>query len=64
MKRFYILILLTIFLLSGCSSLPKDYPRTPSIAYKNHKSTKIGRLFEKEAAKLFLRQLCCALYIA
>ncbi len=51
MKRFYILILLTIFLLSGCSSLPKDYPRTPSIAYKNHKSTKIGRLFEKEAAK-------------
>lgn len=51
MKRFYILILLGIFLLSGCSRLPENYPRTPSTAYKNHKSTKMGRLFEKEAVK-------------
>lgn len=51
MKKFYILILLGIFLLSGCSRLPENYPRTPSIAYKNYKSTQMGRLFEKEAVK-------------
>ncbi len=51
MKKFYIPILLTVFFLSGCSTLPDTYPRTPSTAYKNHKSTKIGRLFEKEAVK-------------
>jgi len=51
MRRFYIPILLTIFLLSGCSSLPKDYPRTPSTAYKNHKATNIGHIFGKESAK-------------
>ena len=49
MKKFYIPILLTVFFLSGCSTLPENYLRTPSTAYKNHKSTKIGRLFEKEA---------------
>jgi len=51
MKKFYILILLGFFLLSGCSRLPETYQRTPSTAYKYHKSTKIGRLFEKEAVK-------------
>ena len=51
MKRFYILLLLNIFLLSGCSSLPKNYLRTHATAYKNYKSTKIGHLFEKEAVK-------------
>jgi putative cardiolipin synthase len=52
MKRFYVLILLITFLVSGCSSLSPNYPqKQPSTAYKNHKSTKIGRLFEKEAAK-------------
>ncbi len=51
MKKFYIPILLTVFFLSGCSTLPENYLRTPSTAYKNHKSTKIGRLFEKEVTK-------------
>ncbi len=51
MKRFYILILFTIFLLSGCSSLPKDYLCTSSTAYTNHKATTIGHIFEKEAVK-------------
>lgn len=51
MKRFYILVSLIIFLLSGCASLPKDYPRTPSTAFKNYKSTHIGSMFEKETAK-------------
>jgi len=51
MKYFLRFFLLAIFLISGCSSLPKDYLRVPSTAYKNHKNTKIGRLFEKEALK-------------
>jgi len=51
MKKIYILISLSFFLLSGCSSLPENYPRTPSTAYKNYKSTKIGRLFEKETVR-------------
>ena len=52
MKRFYISILLTVFLLLGCSrSLPTNYTNTPSKAFNNHKSTKIGQLFENETAK-------------
>ncbi len=37
--------------MSGCASLSKDYPRTPSTAYNNYRSTKIGHLFENGAAK-------------
>ncbi len=52
MKRHNILILLfSLLLFVGCTSLPKDYPRTSSIACKNHKATNVGKLFQKEAVK-------------
>ena len=38
-------------LIAGCSSLPTNYPKVPSTAFKDHKSTGIGKMFEKEAAK-------------
>ncbi len=40
----------TLFL-AGCTSMPKNYPKTPSTAFKDHKSTSIGKMFDREAAK-------------
>jgi putative cardiolipin synthase len=37
--------------LIGCTSIPKNYPKAPSTAFKGHKSTSIGKMFDKEAAK-------------
>jgi putative cardiolipin synthase len=42
---------LTGLLLGGCTSLPKDYPRTTSVAYPDHASTAIGRYIDKAAAR-------------
>lgn len=51
MKKNTILTVMILFLLAGCASLVKDYPRISSSAYTHYKSTKIGRLFEKETVK-------------
>ncbi len=51
MRKSKNLVMIAVLLLVGCASLPKDYPRVSSSAYTDYKSTKIGRLVEKEAAK-------------
>ena len=51
MQRNIISIIVFLFFLTGCASLPKEYLRTYSSAFTDYKSTKVGRLFEKEAAK-------------
>ncbi len=40
-----------LFFLAGCAILPKTYLRTSSPAFADYKSTRIGRLFEKETVK-------------
>ncbi|NOR56589.1 MAG: hypothetical protein GQ531_10345 [Sulfurovum sp.] len=42
---------LTLLLLLGCTQIPKNYPKEHSKAYASHKSTKVGKMFAKEAAK-------------
>ncbi len=51
MQKNIITIVALVLFLSGCASLPKDYLRTSSSAFTDYKSTKIGRLFEKETKK-------------
>ncbi len=46
-----LLTLATGLLLGGCASVPKDYPRTESSAFKDHQSTAIGKYFAKAAAR-------------
>jgi putative cardiolipin synthase len=48
--RSSLLIMLAGVLFTGCASVPKDYPRTPSKALPDHASTAIGAYFAKEAA--------------
>ncbi len=51
MQKNMILGITMLFFLAGCAILPKTYLRTSSSAFADYKSTKIGRLFEKEAIK-------------
>ena len=51
MKKNILFLFIILFLLSGCTSLPKNYRHTTSSAFADYQSTKIGRLFEKEAKK-------------
>jgi len=48
--KFCLLFVITISLIVGCASLPKDYPRTPSTAFQDHASTLIGKQMEELAA--------------
>ena len=48
--RACILLMLAAVLFTGCASVPKDYPRTPSMAFPDYASTAIGAYFEKAAA--------------
>ena len=48
--RTCMLIMLAVVLFTGCASVPKDYPRTPSTAFPDHASTAIGAYLEKAAA--------------
>jgi putative cardiolipin synthase len=45
------LLILAVVLLTGCASVPKDYPRTPSKAFPDYASTAIGAYLEKAAAR-------------
>jgi starvation-inducible outer membrane lipoprotein len=38
----YFLLLLIGLLITGCASVPKDYPRTESTAFKNYLDTAAG----------------------
>ncbi len=49
--RACLLLMLAVVLLTGCASVPKEYPRTPSKAFPDHASTAIGAYFEKAAAR-------------
>ncbi len=40
---------LGLVLFNGCASVPKDYPRKPSVAYGDYTSTAIGAYLEKAA---------------
>ena len=52
MRRVNLLsILIATLFFIGCNSIPKDYPRTSSSAYNNHKSTSIGQMIEQDEAK-------------
>ena len=42
--------MLAVVLFTGCASVPKDYPRTPSTAFPDHASTAIGAYFETASA--------------
>jgi putative cardiolipin synthase len=44
------LFMLTVVLFTGCASVPKDYPRTPSTAFPDYASTAMGAYVEKAAA--------------
>ena len=44
-----ILLMLAALLLTGCASVPKEYPRPPSKAFPGYASTAIGAYFEKAA---------------
>jgi len=46
-----VVFLISTLLIAGCTSLPKNYTKIPSTSFKDHKSTGIGKMFEKEAAK-------------
>lgn len=52
MYKYYNLrfIILMFISLSGCSTLPMDYPRTPSTAYHAPEATKIASIFKQEQA--------------
>ena len=39
--------MLAVLLFTGCASVPKDYPRSPSTAFPDYASTAIGAYFEK-----------------
>jgi len=39
------------FLLAGCATLPKEYPRNPSTAFADYTNTGLGRLFDEAAAQ-------------
>ncbi len=43
-------LVLGAVLLNGCASVPKDYPRTPSVTFQDHASTAVGAYLEKAAA--------------
>ena len=49
--RIGLLLLLAVLFLAGCASVPKDYPRTQSSAFKDPHSTAIGQYFAKVAAR-------------
>jgi len=49
--RSFMLLMLAVVLFTGCASVPKDYPRTPSKAFSESASTAIGAYFEKAAAR-------------
>ena len=44
-----LLVVLLVVLATGCASVPKDYPRTPSRAYQNHDSTAVGEYLANAA---------------
>jgi len=46
---FGLLLLLIGLLFTGCASVPKDYPRTESTAFKNYQDTSMGQQFEEAA---------------
>jgi putative cardiolipin synthase len=41
---------LAIVLLTGCASVPQDYPRTPSTTFADYASTAVGAYLDKAAA--------------
>ena len=45
------LLLCTVMLLSGCASLPFDYPRTASTAFLDHERTENGKIIAEMAAE-------------
>lgn len=49
MLRCFLLVL--VCFVSGCSSLPKDYPRTESFAYDSPETTATGRVFARAGAE-------------
>jgi putative cardiolipin synthase len=50
-KIYSISVLLLALFVTGCTSIPKNYPKAPSYAYKNYKATSLGKTFDKDAAK-------------
>jgi len=44
-------ILLASLLFTGCASVPKDYPKSPSTAFTDYLDTSVGQLFEEAAAQ-------------
>ena len=50
LRRACLLLTLAAVLFTGCASVPKDYPRTPSTAFPDHASTAIGAYFERTGA--------------
>ncbi len=43
--------LLIGFLLAGCATVPKEYPRNPSTAFTDYSATDLGQLFEEAAVQ-------------
>jgi len=39
------------FLLAGCATVPKEYPRNPSTAFADYTTTSLGQLFSEAAVK-------------
>lgn len=52
MKRKGIIsVIIVMLFLAGCASKLENYPKTHTAAFKNHQSTSMGKIFEKDAAK-------------
>ena len=49
--RLFLALFFAGLLLTGCASLPENYPRAESTAFADHESTEIGSYFAKTAAK-------------
>lgn len=49
--RRFLLFFVAGLLLAGCASVPRDYPRSASVAFEDHRSTAIGRYVARSAAR-------------
>ena len=47
----WLLLVVSMLVLAGCATVPKDYPRTASTAFQAHESTTIGREVAELAAQ-------------
>ena len=48
-KMIYLLVLLSLFLMSACATLPEDFDKPTSYAYESTKDTRVAKAYAKES---------------